>query len=93
MTVTLIVKLHGAPGSGEVLRGLLDPMPQENDIPGCLGWEVYSNKDNPDEILLLERWQTVADHKAHLERAAVSGAFDAIFAHVRNAERIYYSEI
>jgi quinol monooxygenase YgiN len=93
MTVTLIVKLRAHPGSGAALRDLLDPLPAENDIPGCLGWEVYSNKADPDEVLLLERWQTAADHKAHLDRAAASGAFDHIFAHVRQAERAYYTEV
>lgn len=93
MTVTLIVRLRGFPGSGAALLKMLDPLPAENDIPGCHGWDVYSNKADPDEVLLLERWDSKEDHQAHLDRAAASGAFDHIFAHVRQADRVYYTEV
>jgi len=93
MTVVLIVRLKGHAGAGDTLRRLLGPMSADNDIPGCLGWDVFASTTDPDEILLLERWESVEAHKAYLEKAAASGEMESIFAHVRDVERRYYQAL
>jgi quinol monooxygenase YgiN len=93
MTVTLIVRLKGNTGSGDALRAALQPMPTKNDIPGCLGWDVFTNNCDNDEILLLEYWENVEAHKAHIEKATASGDMDAVLAQVREVERTYYNQL
>ena len=92
MAVTLIVRMKGKAGHGDALRGLLDPLPKDNDIPGCMGWEIFSNAGNGDEILILERWESIEAHKAFIDPLVASGALGEVLSNVETIDRAYYCE-
>ncbi len=35
---------------------------------GCLGYDYYRAVDNPDQVLLVERWESPAHQQAHLNQ-------------------------
>lgn len=92
MSVTLLVRLHGKAGCGERLAAILQPVAKDNDIAGCLGIEVFRNSADGDDFLLLERWQSVADHKAHIAEVGEAGGFREMEENVGSVIRTYYPE-
>ena len=93
MSITLLVRLTAKPGQGKDLAGLLRPMPSENDLEGCLGWDVFVNTTNPDEVLILEHWQSTKAHQDFMTDLTKAGTLEPIFKHVESAERTYFVEI
>lgn len=93
MAITLIVRIRAKPGHGESIRRLLSPLPPDNDIQGCMGWEIFSNANAADDIIILERWASVAAHRSFIEPLIGSGGLDEIQSHSTSIERTYYDVI
>jgi quinol monooxygenase YgiN len=93
MAVTLIVRIKAKPGHGEVIRQLLSPLPPENDIQGCLGWDIFSNAGDADDIIIFERWASVAAHRSFIEPLIASGGLNEVQSHSTSIERTYYNVI
>lgn len=89
MSITLLVRFIGKKGHGDSLSALLQPMPKDNDIPGCEGWEVFRNSMNPDDFLLLEHWRSISDHQAFIAEVKRSGGLREVEAHIESATRTY----
>lgn len=92
MTVTLLVRLHGKPGRGERLAAILQPVAADNDIAGCLGIEVFRNSVDGDDFLLLERWESKADHQAYIAEVKKAGGFTELEENIESAIRTYHPE-
>ncbi|MEX2479835.1 MAG: antibiotic biosynthesis monooxygenase family protein [Gammaproteobacteria bacterium] len=90
--MTLLVRLHGKAGRGERLSAILQPVAKDNDIAGCLGIEVFRNSVDGDDFLLLERWESVADHQAHIARVEKVGGFKEMQENVDSVTRTYHPE-
>jgi quinol monooxygenase YgiN len=93
MNVILLVRFSGKKGRGKKLTQLIQPLPPKNDIDGCLGFEVFANPNNPDDVLILERWETVQAHKKFLAGLLEAGALDEVLEHVEAVERTYFVEV
>ena len=92
MSVTLLVRLHGKTGRGERLAAILQPVAEDNDIAGCRGIEVFRNSVDGDDFLLLERWESIADHKAYIAEVEKAGGFREMEENVESVKRTYYPE-
>lgn len=92
MSVTLLVRASGKPGHGDALAGLFRPVPEDNDIAGCLGIEVFASTANPDELLILERWSSVEAHKTFLAAIAEQGGLEEMAPHAARVTRTYLRE-
>ena len=92
MSVTLLVRIRGKDGHGDALSAMLQPMPRENDLDGCMGWDVFRNSSDGDDFLLVERWESVAAHKAHIAAVEKAGGFEEVESHARSIERTYLQE-
>ena len=92
MSVTLLVRVSGKPGHGEVLAGLLRPVSADNDIAGCLGVEVFASTTDPDELLLLEHWSSVEAHQTFLAGVVEQGGLDRMMRHAARVTRTYLRE-
>jgi antibiotic biosynthesis monooxygenase len=93
MSVTLIVRMKAKPGHGDAVRRLLSPLPPENDIQGCLGWEIFSNASNSDDVMIVEHWTSVTAHRAFIGPLIASGDLNEIQSHIVSTERTYYTKI
>ena len=92
MSVTLLVRVRGKPGHGDALAGLLRPVSADNDIAGCLGIEVFASTENPDELIILERWSSVEAHKTFLAGIVEQGGLDEMMRHAARVTRTYLRE-
>ena len=65
---TLIVTLQAKEGAGEQLEAAFaDAIKQTRKEKGCLVYELNRDTKAPEKYLLYERWQSVANLKAHLK--------------------------
>ena len=92
MSVTLLVRIKGKSGHGDDLAASLKPMPRENDIEGCMGWDVFRNSVDRDEFLLVETWTSVSAHKNHLATLEKAGGPDETAPHIEAVTRTYLQE-
>lgn len=67
----LYVKYHANPGCREsfvrqvVEEGILTLIREEK---GCLAYDYYFSAQDADELLLIERWESAAHQRVHMEQ-------------------------
>ena len=68
----LLVKYTAKPGGGEkfvreiTASGILNTVRTED---GCEGYDYYFSAENPDTVLLIEKWVSPEQQEAHLQSA------------------------
>lgn len=66
-TRNVIVRLHVKPEARETfVNGFAEVIPQARSAPGNYIFDLYQETDNANGFVLLERWESVAAHEAHL---------------------------
>lgn len=62
-----VVDVRATAGRGdEVVAAFETCIVQTHEEPGCLTYALHRDNDDPDHIVLIERWQSQADLDAHL---------------------------
>jgi quinol monooxygenase YgiN len=65
--VKLIARLHTQPGQADpVASALLDLAGPSRVEPGCLLYDVCRSKADPNDLLVLEEWESQADLDTHM---------------------------
>lgn len=84
MAIRLIISINASAGNGNALGEELRT--RSLDVkrePGCEQYEVFQSLDDPDSLVLLERWQDQAALDAHaaalrtrapMDRSMIAGA-------------------
>jgi quinol monooxygenase YgiN len=66
MAVRIFVTFRAKPGKGsELVQARLPRHAVVRNDPGCEQFDLYQNVENPDEILLVERWKDQESLDAH----------------------------
>jgi quinol monooxygenase YgiN len=66
MAVRLIVTFTAAPGKGPDFARAFAPVIQEVlKEPGCEQYELFVSQEDPDKLVLLERWSSAETLEAH----------------------------
>ena len=71
----LLVKYTAKPGGGEKFvreitdSGILDAVRAED---GCISYDYYFSAENPDTVLLVEKWASAKQQEAHLQTAHIA---------------------
>jgi quinol monooxygenase YgiN len=88
MAVRIIVSMTAATGKREALMAAFrDLCPTVQQEPGCQQYEFYQSLQEPDQFVLLERWDNEATLRVHIERMQERNLnLDALRAH-RTVER------
>ena len=69
MAVRVIVSIAAKAGKGtELARLRADRDADVRKEPGCEQFDLFQNTQNPDQLLLVERWTDEASLEAHAER-------------------------
>jgi quinol monooxygenase YgiN len=69
MAVRVFVAIDALPGKGSELAKLRIPHQAEiRKEPGCEQFDLFQNTEDPDKLLLVERWTDEASLAAHAER-------------------------
>jgi quinol monooxygenase YgiN len=65
MACYVVLEARAKPGTGDALLALVEKMlPDTRDKPGCLNIDVTRNMNDPDDLLLVMRWES----RGHYER-------------------------
>jgi quinol monooxygenase YgiN len=68
MAVRIIVSIDALPGKGaELVKARLPRHAEARQEPGCEQFDLFQNTENPDKLLLVERWTDEASLAAHAE--------------------------
>ena len=92
MRVVQIVRMEAAPGKAAQLLVLLQ---QGRDftlkVDGCEAFDVYQAKDDPHQLLMVERWASVEAHQTHFEKnVKATGLLDRCVALMREPPQLAY---
>ena len=92
MSITQIVNLHAAEGKAEVLLEILCAgRDSSRTVEGCESFDVYQAKDDPNSVMMVERWTTEDAHQAHFEKnVKASGVLDKVAALVTEPPQMSY---
>ncbi len=75
MAVRLIVTFTAKAGKGADFMAAFTPVAAEvNQEKGCEQYEMFQSAENPDKIMLLERWTSAEDLDVHMEAMRARGA-------------------
>ena len=83
MAVRVIVDVKAKPGTGgEVVAFFRSILPETRAYEGCTGVHTLQNHDDPDNVMLVEEWESHAQHKEYLawqrERGTSSRLIEAL---------------
>ncbi|HZT07753.1 MAG TPA: antibiotic biosynthesis monooxygenase family protein [Chloroflexota bacterium] len=68
MPIRVIVAIDALPGKGnELVRARAERHAEVRKEPGCEQFDLFQNTENPDKLLLVERWTDEASLAAHAE--------------------------
>jgi len=69
MAIRIIVSMDAAPGKGaELARARAPRHAEARQEPGCEQYDLFQNTEDPDKLLLVERWTAEASRAAHAGR-------------------------
>ena len=82
MSIRLVVTISAVPGKGsELAQAYKARCADAMKEPGCEQFDLFQNAENPDQLLLVERWADEASLAVHAElnrqRPAVGTEFRA----------------
>ena len=67
MAIRLVVSMRAQPGKGAEFAGAFLPATKETQKePGCEQYEIFRSEEDPDKLVLLERWRDQAALDAHM---------------------------
>jgi len=78
MAVRLVVTVKALPGKGgDYLNAFLPVAKETQKEPGCEQYELFRSAEDPDRLVLLERWSTPEDLEVHMGVLRARGASPA----------------
>lgn len=91
MAHTVIVEFLCATGKGdEFLSLLLAALPDTRAYEGCQLVETYVDRDNPDLIVLWEKWADRSNHESYMAWRTKTGLLDVIGPFLIDAPRFLH---
>lgn len=67
MAIRLVVTMRAKAGKGAALAQAFLPLTKETQKePGCEQYEIFRSEEDPDKLVLLERWRDQAALDAHM---------------------------
>lgn len=74
MTCLVALDMTAKPGTGKRLVELVREMlPDTRDKPGCLNIDVTVNQDDPDNVLLVMRWESRKHYEGYYQWRVARG--------------------
>ena len=77
MAVNVILEVEFKPGmAGQVLEGFKTDLKDTRNFKGCLGLELLQDEDNPEHIMLYEKWESKEHQQKYWKWRIDSGSMD-----------------
>lgn len=74
MAIRLVVTFQAAPGKAQDFADAFKPVAElTHQEEGCEQYELFISQENPDRLVLLERWTSAAHLDKHMEAMRARG--------------------
>jgi len=94
MSQTIHVVFRCKDGQGvNLLMGLKEALVDTRTFEGCELVEAYTDADNPDTVVLLEKFATREDHESYIAWRTETGMFDMLGAILASDLEVTYLDI
>jgi quinol monooxygenase YgiN len=68
MSVRVMVRMRARPGEGDRLLQVVNDLTPDSLLrEGCGEFELVRDLDDPDLLIMIERWRDRADHEAYVQ--------------------------
>ena len=79
MSITVLLDLTAKQGSMEDLKKVfVDILPDTRKYEGCEGLDVKINNDEPDNLVIVERWQSRPHYEKYFAWRQETGLIDRL---------------
>jgi quinol monooxygenase YgiN len=86
VAVTVLVRLQAKPGEGDKLVEVVKAItPDSIDKDGAGAFELVRDLDDPDTVVMIEKWRDRASHEAYVAWRAETGIGAAELGEVMGA--------
>ena len=94
MATTVILEVQAKPGTGnDLLARFKELLPDTRSYDGCLGLDTYQDQDDPDTLVLAEKWETREKYETYFAWRQESGALDQMAGALAGEPSIRYFDL
>ncbi|MDP7642977.1 MAG: putative quinol monooxygenase [Alphaproteobacteria bacterium] len=94
MAVTVILEVKAKAGTGDdLLATFREIFPETRGYDGCIALDTYRNQDDPDVIVLIEKWRSRGQYEKYLGWRQDSGTFGRVAEGFAGAPSIRYFDL
>ena len=94
MSVCVVIDMHVKPEMIEQMKaGLLDALPHTGAYDGCQGVDLVVSADDPNNLIIIDKWESRAHYEKYMAWRAESGTTDAFMAALTGEPSIRICEI
>lgn len=91
MSVLAVVRLKAHKGKGvALLAALTVPLERATSHAGCGSSSLYMGAQSPDELVLLDEWESQESHVAHMVALEKEGALEEVTPLLEEPPRTTY---
>lgn len=91
MSVTVLLELQSNAENIERLKSTFkEILVDTRDYDGCRGVEIFDNQDDPNNLVLVERWESRQHYEAYLGWRTETGTLDTLVSMTSQPPSIRY---
>jgi quinol monooxygenase YgiN len=91
LIITFVVKRESVAAFRSILADVKATLPT---VPGCNAVKIFNDSTHGHLFVLVERWDSEAAHRHHIDQVVSSGAWDRIASHLETTPvSSYYREM
>ena len=91
MAVTVLLEVKAKPGTGaDLIQTFKEILPDTRAYDGALGVETVRNQDDPDVIVVVEKWESRAHYEKYLGWRQETGFVDQLVPRLAEPPTIRY---
>ena len=94
MAVRVLLEVKAKPGTGNDLVAVFkSALPETRAYEGCIGIDTLQSSDDPDNLLLVEVWETRGHYEKYLAWRQETGVFDQLTQALAGPPSIRYFDL
>ena len=94
MAVTIILEIQAKKGTGnDLLATMKGILPETRSYAGCIGLNVYQNKDDSDVMVLVESFESKAHYEKYLAWREETGVLQQLSAALEGPPSIRFFDL
>ena len=91
MSCMVLLEVKANAGTGADMVGTFKSiLPDTRAYDGCLGVEVYQNQDDPDVVVLVEKWESKAHYEKYFGWRQETGLVDQLVQAIQGPPSLRY---